>query len=89
MITVEAWMTIRYLHAQGKSMRSIARELGPSRNTVRVALRSDKPAKYVCPTRPNPQLEPFAELIEQVWAEKQFRRLLIGDDETRTARLTE
>ena len=53
-------------------MRSIARELGVSRNTVRAALRSDKPPKYVRSARPNPQLEPFAEQIEHMWAEKQF-----------------
>ena len=28
MITVEAWTTIRYLRAQGKSIRGIAKELG-------------------------------------------------------------
>jgi transposase len=72
MITVEAWTTIRYLHAQGKSMRVIARELGISRNTVRAALRSDHPPKYTRPPRPNPQLAAFSEQIKQMWSEKQF-----------------
>lgn len=69
---MEAWTTIRYLHTQGKSMRAIARELGISRNTVRAALRSDHPPKYTRPPRPNPQLGPFAEQIQQMWTEKHF-----------------
>ena len=38
---MEAWTTIRYLHAQGTPIRAICRELGVSRNTVRQALRDD------------------------------------------------
>lgn len=38
MITVEAWTTIRYVHAQGKGQDPIARELGIARNTVPRAL---------------------------------------------------
>ena len=72
MITVEAWTTIRYLHAQGKSVRAIARELGISRNTVRAALASDKPPKYTRPTRPNPQLKPYADQIREMLEEKEF-----------------
>jgi len=72
MITVEAWTTIRYLHAQGQSIRAIARELSLSRNTVRAALRGDDPPCYVRPGRPNPQLEPFADQIRQMLVEKQF-----------------
>jgi len=66
MITVEAWTTIRYLHAQGKSIRAIARQLGVSRNTVRAALRRNAPAQYVRPKRPNPKIEPFTAEIEKM-----------------------
>jgi len=45
MITVEAWTTIRYLRAQGRGIRGIGRGLGLARNTVRKALRSDRPPK--------------------------------------------
>jgi transposase len=72
MITVEAWTTIRYLHAQGKSVRAIARELGISRNTVRAALASDKPPKYARPARPNPQLKPYVDQIREMLEEKEF-----------------
>jgi len=69
---VEAWTTIRYLHAQGQSIRGIAKELSLSRNTVRSALRGDDPPRYKRPGRSNPQLEPFADQIEQMLVEKQF-----------------
>ena len=72
MITVEAWTTIRYLHAQGQSIRAIAKELSLSRNTVRTALRGDDPPRYVRPRRSNPQLAPFVDQIEQMLVEKQF-----------------
>jgi transposase len=72
MITVEAWTAIRYLHAQGHSIRDIARELSVSRNTVRAALRGDSRPHYARPSRPNPQLEPFAAQIEQMLHEKKF-----------------
>ena len=67
-----AWTTIRYLHAQGKSARAIARELGISRNTVRAALASDKAPKYARPARPNPQLKPFVDQIREMLEEKEF-----------------
>ena len=43
MISMEAWVTIRYLRAQGRSIKGIARELGISKNTVKRALRTNKP----------------------------------------------
>ncbi len=79
MIPVEAWTTIRYLHAQGKPVRAIAKELGVARNTVRAALRHEQPPRYARPKRPNPQLTPFAADIERMALEHQ----LIG---TRSAR---
>jgi transposase len=72
MITVEAWTTIRYLHAQGKSVRAIAKELGLSRNTVRGALRAEQAPRYTREARPNPKLEPFRSQIEEMYLQKQF-----------------
>lgn len=72
MITVEGWTTIRYLHAQGKSVRAIARELAIARNTVRAALRSENPPHYERPKRSNPQLEPFADQIERMLFQQRF-----------------
>jgi transposase len=46
MISLEAWTTIRHLHAQGKSIRRIYRELHLSRKAVRRALRSPEPPRY-------------------------------------------
>ena len=71
---MEEWTTIRYRHAQGKSVRAIARELSVARNTVRAALRSENPPKYERPDRPNPKLEPFAHQIEHML----FQQHLIG-----------
>jgi transposase len=71
-ISVEAWTTIRYLHAQGQGLRRIATELGLARNTVRAALRADAPPKYTRPKRPNLQLVPFAGSIAAMLVEQQF-----------------
>ncbi|MDR7419152.1 MAG: IS21 family transposase [Armatimonadota bacterium] len=69
MISLEAWTTIRYLHAQGKSIRQIAQELGLSRKTVRRALRSTEPPRYQRRPLENPQLAPFVDLIRQLAGE--------------------
>ena len=69
---MEAWTTIRYLHAQGKSIRVIASELGIARNTVRAALRTDRAPQYSRPPRSNPKLTPFATEIEAMVFEQQF-----------------
>lgn len=66
MISVEAWTTIRYLSAQGKSIRAITRELGIARNTVRAALRDQSPPSYSRPRRPNPKLDPFLDQINDM-----------------------
>ena len=48
MISVEDWAEIRRLHrAEGLPIRQIARLMKVSRNTVRAALRSDGPPRYV------------------------------------------
>ena len=72
MITVEAWTAIRYLHAQGKSIHAITRELGVSRNTVRTALRQERPPQYQRPKRPNPQLAPYVAQIEEMLTQKRY-----------------
>jgi transposase len=47
-IKVEDWAEIRRLHrAEGVPIKEIARRLGLARNTVRSALASDRPPKYV------------------------------------------
>jgi len=72
MITVEAWTTIRYLRAQGKTIRAIARELGLSRNTVRAALREENPPTYTRLPRANPKLAPFLPQIEEMVVGQKF-----------------
>ena len=69
---MEAWTTIRYLRAQGKSIRAIARELGVSRNTVRAALRQESPPQYSRVQRPNPKLAAYAAQIEEMFVQKRF-----------------
>jgi len=66
MIEMEAWTTIRYLHAQGKGKKAIARELGVSRNTVRRALARGGPPRYERSPRPNQQLAPLGEAIREM-----------------------
>ncbi len=69
---MEEWTIIRYLHAQGKSIRAIAQEVGLARHTVRAALRSAEKPHYQRPKRPNPKLVSFAEAIEQMVFEQGF-----------------
>ena len=46
-MSVEDWAEIRRLHrAEGLPIKTIARTLGVSRNTVRAAIASDAPPKY-------------------------------------------
>jgi transposase len=72
MISMEAWTTIRYLKAQGLGTRSIAKEVGVSRNTVRKALEREGPHHYSRPARSNPRLEPFKEAITLMLVEQRF-----------------
>lgn len=66
MLAMEGWTTIRYLHAQGKGVRTIARELGVARNTVRAALRDSQAPSHTRAKRTNTQLAPYAEQIRQM-----------------------
>lgn len=63
---MEGWTTIRYLHAQGKGVRTIAKELGLARNTVRAAIRDEQVPHRTRAKRPNPELAPYAERIRQM-----------------------
>ena len=71
---MEGWATIRYLHAQGKGIRAIARELGIARKTVRHALRVEGPPKYERGKPANPKLDPFCPTIRELY----FQKHLIG-----------
>lgn len=72
MISVEGWTTIRYLHAQGVGVRTIAKRLGLARNTVRQAIRADTVPDHARAKRPNKQLLPFAEQIATMYFTQQF-----------------
>lgn len=72
MISMEAWTTIRYLRSLGHSIRSIAKELNISRNTVKKALKSEHPPSCKRGPRINPDLDPFCEVIREMLIRKKF-----------------
>lgn len=66
MLGVEQWAEIRRMHkVEGLSIREIARRSGRDRNTVRAALRSEKPPRYRRGTRPS-KLDPFKAQIHRL-----------------------
>jgi transposase len=66
MVRVEQWAEIRRLYfVKGLSIKEIARRTGRDRNTIRKALRSERPPKYSRPTRPS-KLDPFKEEIHRL-----------------------
>lgn len=70
---MEDWAEIRRLHrAEGVPIKEIARLLGLARNTVRVALRSERPPRYERPARGS-VADPFEPAIRALLA--QYPRL--------------
>ncbi len=69
---MEGWTTIRYLHAQNKSIRAICKELGVTRKVVRRALRAEQPPHYQRPKRANPQLAPYEGNIREMYFSQHF-----------------
>lgn len=69
---MEGWTTIRYLKAQGKGIREIARELSISRNTVRAALEREEAPQYEREKRPFPELDRFEAQIRRMYLEQGF-----------------
>ena len=67
MVSVETIGKIRRAwHVQGKSIRSIAKSMGVSRNTVRKVLRSGEATpKYRRPDQPHPKLGDFVMELER------------------------
>jgi transposase len=66
MVRVEQWAEIRRLYfVKGLSIKEIARRTGRDRNTIRKALRSERPPRYSRPARPS-KLDPFKEEIHRL-----------------------
>jgi hypothetical protein len=69
LVEVEQWAEIRRMHfVCGLSIKEIARRTGRDRNTVRRALRSSEPPRYVRAPRPS-KLEPFKDEIHRLLRE--------------------
>jgi transposase len=65
-LEVERWAELRREHfVRGVGVRELARRFGVSRNTVRVALRSDRPPAFRCPPRPS-KLDCFKDEIHEL-----------------------
>ena len=70
---VARWETVRALHAQGKSIRAMARELRLHRLTVRRLLDTPEPPRNRPPARPrpgglaSPTLQPFVPYLQDRW----------------------
>ena len=63
MIVVEAWATIRYLHAQGHPIRAIARELGLHPETVSAAVETDR---FNSTKTPHNAADPYTDFIREI-----------------------
>jgi transposase len=69
-VRVEQWAEIRRMHfVKGLSIKEIARRTGRDRNTIRKALRSERPPRYVRPPR-HSKLGPFKEEIHRLLREE-------------------
>jgi transposase len=70
---VARWETVRALHAAGKGIRAIAREVGIHRRTVRSLLDTPLPPRNRLPARPrpggltSPTLQPFVAYLQERW----------------------
>jgi transposase len=65
-LDVERWAELRREHfVRGVSIKELARRYGIDRNTVRRALRSDRPPRYERPRRPS-KLDPFKDEIHRL-----------------------
>ncbi len=68
MLAVEQWAEIRRMHrVEQVPIKEIARRTGLARNTVRAALRSEKPPSYERAGRPF-KLDPFKPQVEDLCA---------------------
>lgn len=66
MLDVERWAELRREHfVRGVSIKELVRRTGLARNTIRVALRSDRPPAFKCPERPS-KLDPFKDEIHEL-----------------------
>ena len=66
MLDVERWAELRREHfVRGVSIKELARRTGLSRNTVRLALRSQSPPRYERTTAPS-KLDPFKDEIHEL-----------------------
>jgi transposase len=66
LLDVERWAELRREHfVRGVSIKELARRTGLARNTVRAALRSDRPPEFRCPERRS-KLDPFKEEIHRL-----------------------
>jgi transposase len=65
-LDVERWAELRREHfVRGVPIKELARRYGIDRNTVRRALRSDRPPRYERPRRPS-KLDPFKDEIHRL-----------------------
>jgi transposase len=65
-LEVERWAELRREHfVRGVPIKELARRYGIDRNTVRRALRSDRPPRYERPRRPS-KLDPFKDEIHRL-----------------------
>ena len=65
MLTHDQWSEIRFWSKLGQSIKTIARDLGLSRNTVRKALREPEKPQYQRQNKQRGVLEPFLPFLQQ------------------------
>ena len=66
MLDVERWAELRREHfVRGVPIKELVRRTGLARNTIRAALRSDRPPAFSVPERPS-KLDPFKDEIHRL-----------------------